>query len=112
MALSWMVLIAVTAAPARLTVDTHLHVTMDRAAVPVFKGEPGKGAFTWSPRATLTNQIDADQLIASGGQLALAAMWVPYRIRPGRRSLDEALNQLAAPGRVCGAQPPLVVVEK
>lgn len=106
-----LLLIAVSAAPVRLTVDSHLHVTMDRAAVPVFKGEPGKGAFTWSPRATLTNQIDADQLIASGGQLALAAMWIPYRIRPGRRSLDEALNQLAALRQFCMEQPRFVMVK-
>ncbi len=87
-------MVALAAEPGRVVVDTHLHVTMSHAAVPLFRGEPGQGFETWSGATRLTNQIEADQLIKSGTRLALAALWIPLPIRPGRTSLDETLNQL------------------
>lgn len=104
------VAVVLAAGPGRLTVDTHLHVTMDRAAAPVFRGEPGSGVLTASTRAQLTNQIDADQLISAGGQLAIASLWPPFRARPGRAALDEALHQLSELKAFCQEQPQFVVV--
>jgi len=74
--------------------DSHIHVTMSHQANPLFKGEPGDGPFSASPRARLTNQLDAPTLKAAGVRLLFAALWPPIRARPGRSSLDESLNQV------------------
>ncbi|MBK7864390.1 MAG: membrane dipeptidase [Archangiaceae bacterium] len=104
-------LAAAAAAPERLTVDTHLHVTMSQAASPIFKGEPGSGVLTWSPRNVLLNQIDADQLLAAHEQVAVAALWPSFRLRPGRRAIDEALHQLEGLREFCRRQPQFAMVK-
>lgn len=80
--------------PLILGADAHLHVTMSHQATPFFKGEPGDGPFSDSPRARLTNQLDAPTLKAAGVRLVFAALWPPPRARPGRSSRGEALNQV------------------
>ncbi len=75
-------------------VDLHLHVSMSQAAKPFFKGEPGNGTLSWNSGSRLVNQIDEAQMHASGVKLALGAVWPPFELRPGRTSLDEAVNQL------------------
>ncbi len=95
--------------PPRLTVDTHLHVTMARQVF-FFSGEPGNRVLTWSTKPKTVNQIDADQMLESGGQLALATIFPPVRLRPGRTSHDEALNQLAQLKRFCAERPQFACV--
>lgn len=77
-----------------LGADAHVHVTMSRQATPFFKGEPGDGPFSDSPRARLINQLDAPTLKAAGVRVLYAALWPPPRARPGRSSLGETLNQV------------------
>lgn len=69
---------------------------MAQAAKPIFVGEPGSGVLTWRPNAQLVNQIDEGHLHTAGLKLALGSVWPPYELRPGRTSLDEALNQIHA----------------
>jgi membrane dipeptidase len=92
-------------------VDTHLHVTMARAAVPIFRGEPGTGQLARSPKTMLLNQVDADQLLRAEEQLVVAALWPPFRARPGRRALDEALHQLEGLRELCRREPRFVMVK-
>jgi membrane dipeptidase len=75
-------------------VDLHLHVTMDRAAKPVFRGEPGRGPLSDGSGTRLFNQVDLQGLRDNHLQLALAAMWPPLSVRPGRDALGESLHQL------------------
>src|SRR4051794_7158980 len=98
-------------APQGLTVDTHLHVTMAEAAVPIFRGEPGSGQLAGSARTVLVNQIDAAQLLEAKEQLVVAALWPPFRARPGRRAIDEALHQLEALRAFCRREPTFVMVK-
>jgi len=93
----------------RLTVDTHLHVTMARQVF-FFSGEPGDGVLTWSTRPKTTNQIDSNQMLQSGQQLALATIFPPVRLRPGRTSHDEALSQLWKVRRFCVERPQFACV--
>lgn len=81
--------------PLRLGVDTHLHLTMSQAAVPLFHGEPGDGrALTQSPRNRLENQVDAASLRASGVRLVYGSVWPPINARAGQDKTDAALGQL------------------
>lgn len=79
----------------RVVADLHLHVSMSDMAKPVFKGEPGKGV-TWDPSTILINQIDEDQLRATGVTLALGSVWPNFNARVGRTQLGEALQGLQA----------------
>ncbi len=108
--LAAVLLISVSVPPKRLTVDTHLHVTMKRQAKPFFSGEPGDGVLTWSSRPKTTNQIAASHLLEGGGQLALATIWPPVRLRPGRSSMDETLYQVAQLEQFCREQPDFAFV--
>jgi membrane dipeptidase len=99
------------ATPGRVVVDTHLHVTMSRAATPLFRGAPGEDFETWSARARLVNQVEADQLLSSGTTLILGAMWVPLPMRPGRGALDETLNQLRVLRTFVKRHPAFAIVE-
>lgn len=74
--------------------DLHIHLTMDRAAKPVFKGSPGDELLAGSPGVILRNQIDAQTLSRHHLRLVLGSVWPPFRLRPGRTERDEALNQL------------------
>jgi membrane dipeptidase len=87
-------LLVLATVPGRVVVDTHSHVTMSRAAKPLFRGEPGEHFETWSTRPRIVNQLEVDQLQASHTTLLLSALWIPLPLRPGRDSLDETLNQL------------------
>lgn len=81
-------------APLRLGADAHLHLTMQRAAHPLFDGAPYERAPSERPTNRWANQVDVPQLEAAGVHLALAALWPPFRARPGHSSLDEALSQV------------------
>ena len=94
----------------RLTVDSHLHVTLKRGAKPFFTGEPGTGVLTWSTTRKTKNQIEAAHLLQAGGQLALATLWPPVRLRPGRSSLDETLRQVAQLREFCREHPDFALV--
>lgn len=94
----------------RLTVDSHLHVTIKHGAKPFFTGEPGTGVLTWSTTRKTKNQIEAAHLQQSGGQLAIATLWPPVRVRPGRSALDEALLQVELLREFCKRQPDFAVV--
>jgi membrane dipeptidase len=87
-------LLVLASNPGRVVVDTHSHVTMSRAAKPIFRGAPGENYETWSTRPRIANQLEADQLQAANTTLLLSALWIPLPLRPGRDSLDETLNQL------------------
>jgi len=103
-ALLWMLLSApVQAEPGR--VDLHLHVTMDRAAIPLFHGEPGKGETASSPSSRLSNQVDYQGLHDNKLWLALGAMWPPISLRPGRDALGESLHQVDQLREFCREQP-------
>jgi membrane dipeptidase len=86
-------------------VDLHLHVTMDRAAIPIFKGEPGKGDRADSTGARLTNQISYEGLWNNKIWLALGSMWIPLPMRPNRTVTDEALHQMSELKRFVREQP-------
>ncbi|MBL8954958.1 MAG: membrane dipeptidase [Myxococcaceae bacterium] len=108
-ALGVVLTLALGSEPNRLTVDTHLHVTMARQVF-FFSGEPGSRTLTWSTRPKTTNQVDGDQMLSSGGQLALATIFPPVRLRPGRTSHDEALYQLWQVRKFCREQPQFACV--
>ncbi len=86
-------------------VDLHLHVTMDRAAKPVFHGEPGKADKSGSSGTRLLNQVDADGLEASQVWLAVAACWPPLSGRANRDATGESLSQLEQLRAFTRAQP-------
>jgi membrane dipeptidase len=67
---------------------------MARAAKPLFTGEPGDGVVTTSTRTRLVNQVTEAQLRASNVGLVYGGLWPPFRLRPRRTALDEALHQL------------------
>jgi membrane dipeptidase len=94
-----------------VVVDTHSHVTMSRAATPLFRGAPGEGFETLSTRTRLTNQVEADQLIRTGTRVVLGAMWIPLPMRPGRDALGETLNQLRVMHAFARAHPAFAVVK-
>ncbi len=96
--------------PVRLGVDTHLHLTMARAAKPVFSGEAGDGVVTTSTRTRLVNQVTLAQLHAAGVRLVFGALWPPFRARPGRSALDEALAQLRGLDDFAAREPGFAVV--
>ncbi len=75
-------------------VDLHSHLTMRRAAQPIFQGEPGHGALAHAGWNVWTNQVDAQALRAAGIRVVVVALWPPFRLRPARSELDEALAQL------------------
>ncbi len=77
-----------------LAVDTHLHLSMDRAAKPIFRGEPGRGPLTTNPQNRWVNAIDEAALEAHGVKLVYGAVWPPFAGRPGRTAFDEAVNQV------------------
>lgn len=82
--------------PLTFGVDTHVHLTMAQGAKPLFKGEPGSGVLTWSPRARLVNHVDEGHLRAAGIKLVFGALWPPNALRPGRSALEESLDQVDA----------------
>jgi membrane dipeptidase len=94
----------------RLTVDTHLHVTMSHAAVPVFHGESGT-FLTTSTRTSIVNQVDGAQLVEGKGQLAIASIWPPFSLRAGRTALDGVLNQMVVLREFCQRHPEFVIVK-
>jgi len=75
-------------------VDLHAHLTMGRAAAPIFQGEPGQGPVAHAGWNVWTNQVDAQALRAAGVKVVVVALWPPLPLRPGRSALDEALGQL------------------
>jgi membrane dipeptidase len=77
-----------------LAVDTHLHLSMDRAARPLFQGEPGSGVLSTNPGNRWVNAIDEAALREHGVKLVYGAVWPPFAGRPGRTAFDEAINQL------------------
>lgn len=81
-------------APLLAGVDTHLHLTMASAAKPIFQGEPGSGIVSTSPRGRWANMVDDQALQSAGVKLVYAALWPPFRGRPGRSAFDEALHQV------------------
>lgn len=103
---SSLLLLAACTAPPRVTgaptpsstpalgVDTHLHLTMAQAAVPLFKGEAGDGRLPASPGYRLINQVDLPGLRAAGVRLVHGALWPPNNTRAGFSRLDEALEQV------------------
>ncbi len=103
--LLWLLSCALAADAGGGRVDLHLHVTMDRAARPLFRGEPGRGPLSDSSGSRLFNQVDVEGLEASGTWLALAAMWPPLSLRPNRDALGEALNQAVQLRRFVREQP-------
>ncbi|MFT3840552.1 MAG: membrane dipeptidase [Myxococcaceae bacterium] len=86
-------------------VDLHLHVTMDRAAIPVFRGEPGKPVLADSPGQRFTNQIDFKGLWDNKIWLAWGSMWIPLPYRPNRGVTGEALHQATELKRFVHEQP-------
>ena len=74
-------------------VDTHLHLTMSSGAKPVMQGEPGDGTVATRPSQRFVNAVTEGQLQASGVRLVLGALWPPFRARPSRSALAEALHQ-------------------
>ncbi len=96
--------------PLALGVDLHVHLTMQDAATPLFKGEAGAGPLAASPRTRLHNQVDAAQLQASGVRLLFGALWPPMRARPGRTALDEALSQVDKLDAFAARHPAFAVV--
>lgn len=96
--------------PLRFGVDTHLHLTMARAARPVFHGEPGDGRVTMHPRNRFENQVDAPGLRAAGVRLVHGALWPPFNVRPGFSALEEALEQVRQLHRFTSRRGDFVVV--
>ncbi|MDQ3264291.1 MAG: membrane dipeptidase [Myxococcota bacterium] len=86
-------------------VDLHAHLTMRRAAQPIFQGEPGHGAQAHAGWNVWTNQVDAQALRAAGVKVVVVALWPPFRLRPGRSELEEALAQLDQLRRFVRDQP-------
>jgi microsomal dipeptidase-like Zn-dependent dipeptidase len=82
--------------PLKGGVDTHLHLTMASAAKPIFQGEPGDAHVSSAPRNRWVNMVDDQALQHSGVNLVYAALWPPFRGRPGRSAFDEALHQIDA----------------
>ena len=97
------------AAPLVLGADAHVHVTMRRAATPLFQGEPGQGSLADTPGARFTNMIDAPTLRTAGVRVLLAALWPPVP-RPGRSALDETRHQLHELDAFAARQPDFAVV--
>jgi len=85
---------AVAQAPLDFGVDTHVHLTMSGAAVPLFHGEPGDGQLTRTPGVRLINQVEAGQLLSAGVRLVYGALWIPLPMRPGRDVFDETAHQV------------------
>jgi membrane dipeptidase len=77
-----------------LAVDTHLHLSMHRAARPIFQGEPGSGALSTNPGNRWVNAVDEGSLREHGVKLVYGAVWPPFAGRPGRTAFDEAVNQV------------------
>lgn len=96
--------------PPTLAVDLHLHVSMVQAAKPFFRGESGSGPLARSGSTRLDNQIEESQLHAAGLKLALAAVWPPFELRPGRSALDEAIHQLRELQQFGRRQPGFAIV--
>lgn len=102
------------AAPAPAPVmraDLHLHISMERAARPVFRGRSGDGWIAATPETILTNQVDAALLQHAGVRLVFGAVWPPFRIRPGRDARDEALEQLRLLRAFVGSTPGFAIAE-
>jgi membrane dipeptidase len=91
-------------------VDTHLHLTMSKAAKPLFQGEPGQGLLTDSPESRLSNQVEFKLMREAKINLVYGALWPPIRMRPGRTSLEETLEQLRQLEDFTYRQPGFVVV--
>jgi membrane dipeptidase len=99
-----------TLPPAHFGADLHAHVTMRSAAVPLFQGEPGQGPLAPYPRARLQNQMDVPTLRRAGIEVFFAALWPPFRLRPERSALDEALHQVQRLEEFSSRQPTFALV--
>jgi membrane dipeptidase len=98
-------------APLEFGADLHVHVTM-RQANPFVIGEPGDIPATRavSPDQSLVNQLQPEDLHRAGVKLLVATLWPPFRLRPGRTELHEAINQAEELRRFAQRHPDFAIV--